>query len=415
LLEKPRLAIIEGYGGMRVRVILCMGKGGVGKTSVAAATALRSAQLGYRTIILSTDGAHSLSDSFDLALGNEVRPIISNLWGQEPEISQTLATRWGTIQRWFSALLAWRGMGEIVADEMAVLPGMEEMANLLYIVDYCRGGKYDIIVVDCAPTGETLRLLAFPEVLHWWMQRMFPIGRKAASLVHPLVSRLTNIPMPDEKVFASIEDLFSELDQIRALLSNQDVTSVRLVVNPEKMVIKEAQRTFTYLSLYGYFTDLIICNRLIPDKVNDQYFSFWKKSQSEYYRVIEEGFAPLPVSSVPLLEREVVGISMLEVMADTLYGEDDPTKIFFRGQVQTFHKEDEHHILTLTLPFIEKGDVALVQNGDELVIRVGDFKRNIILPHALAGLAATEARFEGSKLRIQFYQQQEGKGGEKHG
>jgi arsenite-transporting ATPase len=221
--------------------------------------------------------------------------------------------------------------------------------------------------------------------------------------------------MPDDEVFASIEHLFYELDQIRALLTNQDVTSVRLVVNPEKMVIKEAQRTFTYLNLYGYFTDLIICNRLIPDKVNDPYFSFWKESQSQYYRVIEEGFAPLPIYSVPLLEREVVGIPTLEIMADALYGKDDPTNFFFRGQVQNFQKEDEHYTLTLTLPFIEKEDISLVRSGDELVVQVGNFKRNIILPHALAGLAATGARFEGSKLRIQFYQQHEGKGGKKHG
>jgi len=292
---------------------------------------------------------------------------------------------------------------------------MEELANLLYIVDYSQSGEYDVIIVDCAPTGETLRFLAFPEVLHWWMDRMFPIGRKAASLVQPLVSRLTSIPVPDDEVFASIENLFSELDQIRTLLSNQDVTSVRLVVNPEKMVIKEAQRTFTYLNLYGYSTDLIICNRLIPDKVNDHYFDFWKKSQSEYYRVIEEGFAPLPISTIPLLEREVVGIPMLEIMADALYGKDDPTKVFFRGQIQNFQKEDKHYTLTLALPFIEKGDISLTRSGDELIVQVGNFKRNIIIPHALAGLTATEASFEESKLRIQFYQQKGGKGGEKHG
>ncbi|GAI53090.1 unnamed protein product, partial [marine sediment metagenome] len=237
--------------------------------------------------------------------------------------------------------------------------------------------------------------LSFPEILHWWMDRMFPIGRKAASLAHPLISRLTNIPVPGDEVFASIESLFSELDEIQSLLTNRDDASVRLVVNPEKMVIKEAQRTFTYLNLYGYLTDLIICNRLIPDKVDDQYFSFWKKSQSQYYAVIEESFAPLPISSVPLLEKEVVGIPMLKVMADALYGDDDPTKVFFQGQAQQFHKEDEHYILTLVLPFTEKGDISLTQSGDELIIRVGNFKRNIILPRALVGLAATEARFEG--------------------
>ena len=395
-----------------MRVILYMGKGGVGKTTVAAASALRSAELGYKTIILSTDSAHSLADSFDLALGDEPRPIIPNLWGQEPEISHTLETRWGIIQEWMSALLAWRGMKEVVADEMAVLPGMEELANLLYIVDYYRSGQYDVIVVDCAPTGETLRFLAFPEVLHWWMEKMFPIGRRAASVVHPFVKALTNIPMPDDEVFASVENLYSELNEIRAILGNQDVTTVRLVVNPEKMVIKEAQRTFTYLNLYGYLTDLIICNRVIPDKVDDQYFSFWKESQSKYYGVIEECFAPLPISVIPLLDREVVGIPMLEVIADALYREDDPTRLFFQGQVQDLQKEDAHYILTLSLPLVEKGDISLMQSGNELIIRVGNFKRNIILPHTLVGLAATKARFDGGKLRIQFDRRE---GGERHG
>ncbi len=395
-----------------MRVILYMGKGGVGKTTVAAASALRSAELGYKTIILSTDSAHSLADSFDLVLGDEPRPIIPNLWGLEPEISHTIENRWGTIQRWMSALLAWRGMEKVVADEMAVLPGMEELANLLYIVDYHRSGKYEVIIVDCAPTGETLRFLAFPEVLHWWMERMFPIGRKAASLAHPFVKALTNIPMPDDEVFASAESLYSDLNEIRSILGNKDVTTVRLVVNPEKMVIKEAQRTFTYLNLYGYLTDLIICNRIIPDKVDDQYFSFWKESQSKYYGVIEECFAPLPISAIPLLDREVVGIPLLEVIADALYREDDPTRLFFQGQVQDLQKEDTHYILTLSLPLVEKGDISLMQSGDELIIRVGNFKRNIILPHTLVGLAATKARFDGGKLRIQFDRRE---GGERHG
>jgi len=395
-----------------VRVILYTGKGGVGKTTVAAASALRSAELGYKTIILSTDSAHSLADSFDLGLGSEPQLIIPNLWGQEPEITHTLGNRWGTIQKWVSALLAWRGMDEIIADEMTVLPGMEELANLLYIAEYYRSGEYEVIIVDCAPTGETLRFLAFPEILHWWMEKIFPIERKAVSLARPLVSALTNIPIPNDEVFISVENLYSELNEIKALLGNQDVTSVRLVVNPEKMVIKEAQRTFTYLNLYGYLTDLIICNRVIPSKVADQYFNFWKESQSKYYRVIEECFAPLPISTIPLLDREVVGIPMLEVIADTLYQEDDPTSLYFQGQVQDLQKEDAHFILTLSLPLIEKGDISLTQSSDELIIRVGNFKRNIILPHTLVGLAATKAKFEEGKLRIQFNQRE---GGEKHG
>jgi len=398
-----------------MRVILYTGKGGVGKTTVAAASALRSAQLGYKTIILSTDSAHSLADSFDLALGNEPRPIVPNLWGQEPGISQTIETHWSTIQQWISAIFAWRGMDEIVADEMAILPGMEELANLLYIVNYCRNREYDVIIVDCAPTGETLRLLSFPEIFGWWVGKLLPLSRKAASVVSPVIKGLTNIPVPDEEVFASLDNLYSELYEMKTIFSNQDVTTVRLVVNPEKMVIKEAQRTFTYLNLYGYLTDLIICNRVIPDKVDDRYFSFWKESQSKYYGVIEECFAPLPISTIPLLDREVVGISMLEVMADALYGEDDPTRFFFKEQVQDLQKENKRYVLTLSLPLIEKGDISLTQSGDELIVRVGNFKRNIILPHTLVGLAATRARFEGGKLRIQFDQGGGGEGGKKHG
>ncbi len=393
-----------------MRVILYMGKGGVGKTSVAAATALRAAQLGYRTIILSTDSAHSLSDCFELDLGSELTPITANLWGQEPVVSQSIDTHWGTLRDWFSALLAWRGMDEIAADEMAIFPGMEELADLLYIIDYSRSGKYDLIIVDCAPTGETLRLLSFPEILHWWMYRIFPIQRKAAILARPVLRTLTDMPMPDDRVFDSIENLFSELEQMRALLTDQEQTSVRLVVNPEKMVIREAQRTFSCLNLYGYFTDLIICNRLIPDEVSDRYFSFWKESQSQYYKMIEDGFAPVPIISVPLLEAEVIGIPMLETMTDALYGNDDPAKLYLRGQVQSFHKEDNHYFLTMTLPFIEKGDISLTQGGDELVIRVGNFKRNVVLPHALVNQTATEAKFEEGKLRIRFQQRQKGGG-----
>jgi len=387
-----------------MRVILFTGKGGVGKTSVAAATALHSAELGYRTIILSTDAAHSLSDSFDIPLGNEPRLIIPNLWGQETELSQTLETQWGSVQRYLSALLAWRGMDEIVAEEIAIFPGMEELANLLYIVRYQDEGQYDVIIIDCAPTGETLRLLSFPEMMHWWMTRMFPIGRKVATVVSPLARALVGMPLPDGEVFASIEGLYSELDKIRGLLTDGEKTSLRLVVNPEKMVIKEAQRTFTYLNLYGYVTDLIICNRLIPEEVKDHYLQAWKDSQRKYHQLIRECFAPLPISDVPLLEQEVVGIPMLKVMAKALYGEDDPTTIFFQGQVQDIHKEDKHYVLTLTLPFSNKEKISLMQSGDELTIQVADFRRNVILPHALRGLTVSEAKLEEGKLKIKFNQ-----------
>jgi len=377
---------------------------------VAAATALRSAELGYKTIVLSTDAAHSLSDSFETPLDNEPRLIIPHLWGQETELSQTLETQWGTIQRYLSALFAWRGMDEMVAEEIAILPGMEELTNLLCIVHYQDEGQYDVIIVDCAPTGETLRLLSFPEMLHWWMTKMFPIGRRVAGVVSPLARAVMNIPLPDNEVFNSIEELYSELDRIRALLTDTEKTSVRLVVNPEKMVIKEAQRTFTYFNLYGYSTDLVICNRLIPKGVGGRYFQAWKDSQRKYHQLIEECFAPLPVSDIPLMEQEVVGIPRLRVMAEALYGEGDPTAVFFQGQVQDIQKENKHYVLTLDLPFTSKEKISLLRSRDELTIQVASFRRNVILPRVLRGLAVSEAKLEEGKLKIRFLQERSGDG-----
>jgi len=217
------------------------------------------------------------------------------------------------------------------------------------------------------------------------------------------------MPLPDKEVFDSAEHLFNELKRVRALLSDPDIASIRIVLNPEKMVIKEAQRTLTYLNLYGYFTDLVICNRLIPEKVEDSYFHLWKKNQSRYYQLIEECFAPLPILAVPLLDQEVVGPAMLQLLASAVYGDEDPTKFFFHGQAQDIQMEDHHYVLTLSLPFIQKDEVSLMRSGDELIIRVGNFRRNIILPYSLVGVPVKGAKFVENKLRIEF---EEG-GGEK--
>lgn len=385
-----------------MRVILYTGKGGVGKTSVAAATALHAAERGYKTIVLSTDAAHSLSDSFDFPLGNEPRLIVPNLWGQETDLARTLESNRREIHGYLTALLAWRGVDDVIADEIAFSPGMEELANLLYILTYQEGGEYEVVIVDCAPTGETLRLLGMPEALKWWMTKLFPIGRKIITGVRPLARTLTSMPLPDAKVFKSVEDIYAKLTRLHTLLADAGITSVRLVVNPEKMVIKEAQRSFTYFSLYGYNTDLIVCNRLIPDRVKDSYFRAWKASQRRYHQMIEESFAPLPVFDVPLFEREIVGIPMLRTAAEALYGGKDPATVFSRGEVQSVHKEDKHYVLTLTLPFTSREQVSLMQSGDELTIQVAGFRRNVILPRSLVGLTISEAKLEASKLKIRF-------------
>lgn len=240
------------------------------------------------------------------------------------------------------------------------------------------------------------------------MARLFPIGRKIITGVRPLARMVTSIPLPDEKVFQSVKDIYLKLARIHTLLTDSEVASVRLVVNPEKMVIKEAQRSFTYFNLYGYATDLIICNRLLPDKVTDGYFRSWKASQRKYHRVIEEGFAPIPILDVPLFEQEIIGIPMLRAMAEALYGEEDPTGVFFKGEVQSIQKEDKHYVLTLNLPFVGKEEVSLVQSGDELTVQVSGFRRNVILPRSLVGLTVSEARLEANKLKIRFQKSKTG-------
>jgi arsenite/tail-anchored protein-transporting ATPase len=388
-----------------MRVILFTGKGGVGKTSLAAATAVRAADMGKRTMVLSTDIAHSLADSLDVELANEPRQIIPNLWGQETEIYKTLETYWGVIQRYIAALMSWRGMSGIVADEVAILPGMEELANLLYIERYRRENAYDVVIVDSAPTGETLRLLSFPDMLHWWMNRLFPLQRKVAAVMRPVVGAISDIPLPSNSVMDAVVELYAELEDVHKLLMDGEQTSIRLVVNPEKMVIKEAQRTLTYLNLFGYSTDSVIVNRILPQSVSDSYFTGWKESQRKYIEYIDEAFSPLPILNMPLLDQEVVGVDMLRRMATAVYGEADPTKFYYRGQVQTIDKVDDGYILNLKLPFASKEQVSLIHSRDELNVKVGSYRRTVTLPHVLINLKVSEAKMDDHVLRIHFLQE----------
>ena len=385
-----------------MRILLYTGKGGVGKTSVAAATALRAARLGYRTLVMSTDMAHSLADAFDLPLDSRPVPIAPNLWGQEIDVLKEAEAHWATVRDWLSALMQWQGVEEVVAEELAVLPGMDELVGLLYIARYYDEGEYDLLVVDCAPTGETLRLLSFPEMARWYMEHLFPIGKRATQVLGPLARTVLGLPAPDEKVLAAVEDLYHRLDRMRAILADREASSVRLVVNPERMVIKETQRTFTYLNLYGYATDLVVCNRMVPQAVSDAYFDAWKEAQARHLALVRECFHPIPVLVVPLMSREVVGTDALEEMAHLLYGEEDPTRWFYRGQPYQVKGGKDGRVLLIHLPFVERGEVSLSQRGAELVIQAGRYRRNILLPQALAGLEVREARREGETLRILF-------------
>jgi arsenite-transporting ATPase len=396
-----------------MRIMLYTGKGGVGKTTLSAATAVRCAKLGYRTIVFSTDLAHSLADSLDLKLGPEPVQVAPNLWAQESDIYYNLTRYWDTVQRWINAVFAWRGVDEMVAEELAVLPGMDELANLLWIETHRRSGNYDVIIVDCAPTGETLRLLSFPEIARWWVERVLPVHRRMATVLRPVMRTWIGMPLPDNKVYDAVQDLFGQLDGMHATLVDPEVTSVRLVLNPEKMVIREAQRTYTYLSLFGYPCDLVVCNRLLPAAVQDSYFAEWKQSQARYRQQIDESFAPLPVVDVPLLGNEIVGLESLRELADAVYGEHDPAEIRYRGTVQSTEQVNGEYVLKLRLPFTEKGDIRLLTAGDELVVHVGKQKRNVILPRALVGLPTAGARFEEDTLIIRFAQDKEAGHGER--
>lgn len=378
------------------------GKGGVGKTTMAAATALEAARRGYRTVVMSTDAAHSLGDSLDCSLGPEPKLVAPNLWAQESNIFYNIETHWGTVRDWLAALLAWRGVDEIVAEEIAVIPGMEELANLLWVYYYQQSQDYDVVIVDCAPTGESLRLLTLPEVAQWWVKKLLPVGRRVLPLVSPAVQHFTDMPLPDKKILESIDDFFSQLEGLRSLLMNPDVTTIRLVVNPEKMVIREAQRTYAYLNLYGYPIDAIICNRIIPSDAEGAYWEDWKEAQKGYLQFVEECFSPLPILKVPLLKSEVVGREALFQIGTHLYNDDDPMRILFQGKPMTLDRDDGSYVLNLLLPFVTKEEISLMRSGDELVITIGSQRRNIILPQVLQGHEVAGARLDNGHLFIRF-------------
>src|SRR5437773_902829 len=290
-----------------MRILLFTGKGGVGKTTVAAATAVRAARNGLRTMVMSTDPAHSLADSFDLPLTSRAQEISRNLWAEQIDAQERLEANWRDIQEFVIALMNWVGMDAIEAEELSVIPGLDEIFSLTDVKQHADSGRFDVLVVDCAPTAETLRLLSLPEVMNWYIERIFPVERRVVKTIRPLVSRITSMPIADDRIFAAVERLHRNRDGVRQLMVNDRMSSVRLVVNPEKMVIAEARRTYTYLSLFGYRVDAVVVNRIIPDEVNDPYFGKWKDIQADHLRTVYESFDPLPILTARLFDREMVG------------------------------------------------------------------------------------------------------------
>jgi arsenite-transporting ATPase len=384
------------------RVLLFTGKGGVGKTTTAAATALRCADAGLRTIVLSTDPAHSLADAFDVPLTSVGSPITPRLWGQQLDAQERLEDAWGEIQSYLQEVLGWAGLDEVEAEELSVIPGLDEIFSLSDIKSFAESGSWDVIVVDCAPTAETIRFLSLPDVLSWYMDRIFPVERRLVKAVRPILTRMTSLPVAGDEVFDATRRFYERLDGVRAILTDGDRTSVRLVVNPERMVIAEARRLSTYLSLFGYRVDAVIANRLLPDAVTDPWFKAWKDTHAEHLSAIEEGFSPLPVLRAELAPEELVGVERLRAFADLLYGELDAAAVLHQGEPLTVERRGENLVLSLELPFADHDDLDLGRVEDELLVRVGPYRRGIVLPDSLKRRTVSAAKMVGDRLEVTF-------------
>ena len=392
-----------------MRILLFSGKGGVGKTSLAAATGLELSRLGYRTLVMSVDPAHSLADSFDLETSlfhgktGDPYPIDDRLAIHEVNIQKEIKRHWREISSYVISVLRTTGISDVEAEELAILPGMEELSAMMYVNQFRRENRYDVIVLDCAPTAESMRFVSMPTTLEWYMKHIFPFQRGFMKAVRPLANRVSPVELPPDTYFANIQDLFGRLDGIGELLEDPKVTSVRLVTNPERMVLRETQRAFVYFSLHGLTIDGVIVNRVLPAEVTDAFFREWRSSQNQILEEIEAYFAPVAVKRVPLFTHEVLGRERLEDLARLLYGgREDPAAVTRTEAPYEFVKSDGHYQVRLQLPFAVKGDVALFKKGDELVVEIGTLRRHIGLPTSMAGLSPGRAKLENRILTVEM-------------
>jgi arsenite-transporting ATPase len=383
------------------RTILYTGKGGVGKTSVAAATARRCARDGLRTLVLSTDPAHSMSEALEAELGAEPSQVSDRLWGQEVQAQEEMERNWSAMQEWLGEMLVDQGVDRISAEELTVPPGADELFSLLALKRHHEAGEFDVLVVDCAPTGETLRLLSFPDVARWWLDKVFPFERQIMAAARPIVRSVLDVPMPGAGVIEDVRGLVGNLIEMNEILRDRERATIRLVMNPDKMVIGEAMRTFTYLNLYGYLTDAVVVNRVFPDAVEGTYFGAWRERQREHLELVHSAFAPVPVLLAPYFEAEVAGPVMLDRLADELYSDEQAPAAVLHESLSTELTVNERRAqVRLQMPFADRGDISLKKIGPELVVRVDGQKRTIMLPPALAGWRPTEARLTDGALVV---------------
>ncbi len=392
-----------------MRVLLYTGKGGVGKTSLAAATGVRLAQFGYRTLVMSIDPAHSLADSFDLETelfhSHTADPLEINprLAIQELNIQREIKRHWQEISAYVISVLRTTGISGVQAEELAILPGMEELSAMMYINQYRREQRYDVIVLDAAPTAESMRFVSMPTTLDWYMKHIFPFQRSLLKAVRPIANRVAPVELPADSYFVNIRNLFEKLEGVDELMEDPGITSVRLVTNPEKMVLRETQRAFVYFSVHGLTVDTVIVNRVLPAEVRDAWFTEWHQSQEKVLSEIEEYFAPVPVKRIPLFTHEVLGRDRLQELGGVLYPDgEDPAAVTRTERPYTFVKQDGHYEVRVLLPFATKGEIGLFKKGDELVVEVGTFRRHIGLPTSMSALTPARARLEHRVLTVEM-------------
>lgn len=384
-----------------MRIILYLGKGGVGKTTVAAATALRCAEMGYKTLVASTDIAHSLADSLDRPLGDQPVQVADNLWGQEISVVADIQNYWGVLQDFASGVIAGRGIDRVVADELSAFPGMDEIVCLLHINKQAKEKNFDRVIIDAAPTGETIRLLTMPDTFSWYVGHLSRFERGVVKALKPFAGRFLQAPA---EVLDAIYLLDAGTKELRQVLSNQDVSSYRVVLQPEKMVIREAERAVSYLGLFNYPVDSVVVNRILPEAAAEgPFYQQRREIQAKYLEMIENNFRPVPIWYAPYYAHEVVGLSALSQLAGDCFGEQDPGTIFYRGHLQeVVQQENGVYLLRLPLPFVQSGDVKLRKRGDEMFITIGNFKREMILPTVLAKRKAGSGRLLNGLLEIEF-------------
>ncbi len=382
-----------------MRIILYLGKGGVGKTTISAATAVRSAQLGKRTLVVSTDLAHSLADCLKTSLTSEPKELATNLWAQEVNVLDEMRNSWGKVQDVMSKMLRKRGMDNVMAEELALIPGMDEIVSLLNIYRNARDGNFETVVIDAAPTGETVRLLSMPDTFQWYAGRVTGLKSTTLNLARPFIKSF----IPSGDVLDAINVLSERVNGLRQVLSDPSVSSYRPVVNPERMVIKEALRAETYLALFGYPIDAVVCNRVLPqDTYQDRFMQELYQNQEKLRQQIHHTFAPLPIWEAPYRSQEILGVEALGELAQTIFGDQDPTQVFYQGPIQEIAKEGDNYVLRLPLPHVEMDKVVMTKRGDEMIVEIGNFKRDITLPAILTNQEAKVARFVNKKLEIHF-------------